>query len=80
MKKFAISLLALAAVSTVAFANENRGDVRDSDTYIGKYSNQAVDQSVSSDAFAVIKSDAGQTLTSYERMLKISEENQNGGH
>ena len=53
---------------------------RDSDTYIGKYSNQAIGQSVSSNALAVIKNDAGQTLTSYERMLKISEENQNGGH
>ena len=38
MKKFAISLLALAAVSTVAFANENRGEVRNSDSYVGKYS------------------------------------------
>ncbi len=80
MKKIAISLLALAAVSTAALANENRGDVRDSDTYVGKFSNQVKAQSVSSDALAVIKSNAGQPLTSYERMLKISEENQNGRH
>ena len=40
MKKIAISLLALAAVSTVAFANDNRGDLRDLDTYFGRYSSQ----------------------------------------
>ena len=38
MKKIAISLLALAAVSTAALAGESRGyDLRDSDTYFGKY-------------------------------------------
>ena len=78
MKKFAISLLALAAVSTVALANENRGDLRDSNTYFGNYSNQVKDQSVSSDALAVIMRDHGQSLTSFERLLKVSEENQDG--
>ena len=80
MKKIAISLLALAAVSTVAFAGESRGyDLRDSPTYFGKYSNQVKNQSTSSNAFAVAKENTG-ALTAYERMLQISKENENGGH
>ena len=79
MKKFAISLLALAAVSTAALANENRGDLRDSDTYFGKYSNQLKNESASSNAFAVAQDDTG-ALTAFERMKKIQEENEHGGH
>lgn len=79
MKKIAISLLALAAVSTVAFADQNRGDLRDSPTYFGKYSNQVKNKSTSSNAFAVAKENTG-ALTAYERMLQTSKENENGGH
>ena len=79
MKKIVISLLALAAVSTVAFADQNRGDLRDSDTYFGKYSNQVKDQSTSSNAFAVPSENTG-ALTAFERMLQTSKENENGGH
>ena len=79
MKKFAISLLALAAVSTVALAGESRGyDVRDSDTYIGKYSNQVKNESTSVNALAVAKKSTG-ALTSFERMQQAAEENENGG-
>jgi hypothetical protein len=80
MKKIAISLIALAAVSMVAFANENRGDIRDSDTYVGKFSNQVMNRSVGTSALVVIKSDAGQFQTNFERMKKISEENETSGH
>jgi hypothetical protein len=79
MKKFAISLLALAAVSTVALAGENRGyDLRDSDTYFGKYSNQLKNESTSVNALVVAND--GQASTSFERLKKISEENDRGRH
>jgi hypothetical protein len=76
MKKIAISLFAIAAVSTIAFAGDNRGlDVRDSDTYFGKYSNQVTNSSTS--AIAVMN--AGQPATSFDRMKWQSEENDIGG-
>ena len=79
MKKIAISLLALAAVSTVALAGESRGyELRDSDTYFGKYSNQLKNESVSANALVVAKD--GQASTSFERLKKISEENDRGRH
>ena len=79
MKKIAISLLALAAVSTVAFADQNRGDLRDSDTYFGKYSNQVKDQSTSSNAFAVPSESTG-ALTAFERMQQTARGNETGNH
>jgi hypothetical protein len=79
MKKIAISLLALAAVSTVALAGESRGyDLRDSDTYFGKYSNQLKNGSTSVNALVVAND--GQASTSFERLKKISEENDRGRH
>ena len=53
MKKIAISLLALAAVSTVAVAGESRNNPRDSDAYFGQSSNLTKDQSTSTSALAV---------------------------
>ncbi|MDP1699358.1 MAG: hypothetical protein Q8L53_00145 [Aestuariivirga sp.] len=80
MKKFAISLLALAAVSTAALAGEGRNhDLRDSDTYFGKYSNQLKNESTSANAFAVTNKDTG-ALTAFERVKKNQEKNENGGH
>lgn len=79
MKKIAISLIALAAVSTVAFAGPNRGsDPRDSDTYIGKYAVQLENEATSSDAFAVSNDD--QALSSFERMKRQAEQNEIDGH
>ena len=79
MKKIAISLIALAAVSTVAFAGENRGyDLRDSDTYFGKYSTQLTDKATNTSAISVM--DAGRPLTNFERMKWTSAENENSGH
>lgn len=78
MKKIAISLIALAALSTVSFAGDNRGyDLRDSDTYVGKYSNQAHNSASDANALAVVNE--GQDSTSFDRMKKISEENDQGG-
>ena len=79
MKKIAISLFALAAVSTVAFAGESRGyDLRDSDTYFGKYSTQATNMATSTSAISVM--DAGRALTNFERLKWTSAENEDGGH
>jgi hypothetical protein len=79
MKKFAISLLALAAVSTAALAGPHRGyDARDSDTYFGKYSNRLSNSTSGANALAVVKED--RALTNFERLKKISEENDRGRH
>jgi hypothetical protein len=79
MKKIAISLIALAAVSTVAFANESRSyDLRDSDTYFGKYSEQVEGNATAVNAFAAAND--VQALTSFERLNKISAENDQGRH
>jgi uncharacterized protein YecE (DUF72 family) len=79
MKKFAISLLALAALSTASLAGDNRGyDLRDSDTYFGKYSKQV--QNSASGVNALVVANDGQASTSFERLKKISEENDRGRH
>ena len=79
MKKFAISLIALAAISTASFASGNRsGDLRDSDTYFGKYSAQLKNRTVNVNALAVVKKTGA--MTNFERLNKISAENDQGGH
>lgn len=79
MKKFAISLLALAALSTASFAGSNRSnDLRESDTYFGKYSEQVNKRAVAVNALAAAND--GQVLSNFERLKKISEENSNGRH
>jgi uncharacterized protein YxeA len=77
MKKVLISIAALAAISTAAVASERNYDLRDSDTYFGKYSEQAQNGSyITTDAMAVA-GDA-QALTAFQRMMKTSEENEHG--
>jgi hypothetical protein len=80
MKKIIFTLTALAALSTVSLASNNRSwDLRDSDTYFGKYSTQLKNKATSVKALAVAKQ--GKTQTNYERLLKISIENdQHGRH
>ena len=79
MKKFAISLIALAAISTASFASGNRNyDLRDSDTYFGKYATQLKDKATGVNAIAVVKE--GKPTTNFERLKKISEENDQVGH
>ena len=82
MKKIILTLAALAALSTVSLASGNRSwDLRDSDTYFGKYSTQLKGNAtfaVSSAALAV--SDDTGTMTNFERMTKISIENDQGRH
>jgi hypothetical protein len=81
MKKFAISLIALAAISGAAFASSNRNyELRESDTYFGKYAevHKAAASAANVNAFAVVKHD--HALTNFERLKKISAENDNGRH
>jgi hypothetical protein len=78
MNKIAISLIALAAISTASFASQRNYDLRDSDTYFGKYSTQLKDKTTSVNALAVAKQ--GKTETNFERLKKISEENDQGRH
>jgi hypothetical protein len=78
LKKFAISLVALAAISSAALASQRSYDLRDSDTYFGKYSTQLKNTGTKTNALAADKGES--TLTNFERMKKISEENVQGGH
>ena len=78
MKKFAISLIALAAISTASFAADHGDDHVNSSAYFGKYATQLKDKSTSANAVAVAKKEAG-TLTAFERMNMIAWENENEG-
>ena len=80
MKKIIFTLAALVALSTVSFAGENRSwDLRDSDTYFGKYSTQLKDNATSAVSSAALAVDTG-TMTNFERMTKLSIENDHGRH
>jgi len=78
LKKFTLSLIALAAISSAAFSSQRNYDLRDSDTYFGKYATRLKNTDTMTHALAVDK-EAG-ALTSFERMTKISEENDQGRH
>ncbi len=82
MKKIYITILALAALSGAAYAND-RVDLRDSDTYFGKYStqlkNNAAKESVTVVSPLAIDENA-LGLTNFERIMKISKENGQGRH
>ena len=78
MKKFAISLIALAAISTASFASQRNYDLRDSDTYFGKYATQLKNAATKVNALAVVKE--ADALTNFERLKKLSEENDQGRH
>ena len=71
MKKFAISLIALAAISTASFASQRGYDLRDSDTYMGKYSTQLQAKAVN--ALAIIKKT--NKASNFDRLNWISLEN-----
>jgi len=76
MKTLFVSLAVLAAVSSAALA-AGGDDLRNSDTYFGKYStkNKAGNYATDSNAIAIIKSESGKAgLSAFERMNRISEE------
>ena len=64
MKKFAISLLALAAVSTVAFADGRNDDLRHSGLLKGGYGTQLNGTSTSDYALAAVETSG--VPTAYE--------------
>lgn len=71
MKKFAISLIALAAISTASFASQRGYDLRDSDTYMGKHSTQLQAKAVN--ALAILKKT--DKASNFDRLTWISWEN-----
>jgi hypothetical protein len=79
MKTLIVSLAALVAVSGAALA-AGGDDLRSSDTYFGKYSthDKAGNYATDSNAFSVIKG-GKKNETAFERMNRISEENEHGG-
>lgn len=77
MKNVLISLLALAAVSGAALASDRGYDLRDSDTYFGKYS--AKHEAPATDSNALAVANDGAALTAFERMMQTSERNEHGG-
>jgi hypothetical protein len=83
MNKLYISILALATLSGAAYADNRGYDVRDSDTCMGKYCNNVKKPSASTSVtvispLAIDEKDFG--LSNFERMKKISEENEHGRH
>jgi hypothetical protein len=79
MKKIAISLIALAAISTASFAGDNRNyDLRDSDTYFGKYSTQLKNEAVEAKALVIVKKTSD--MTNFDRLSRTAWENDMGRH
>lgn len=80
MKTLFVSLVSLAAVSGAALA-QGGNNFRDSDTAFGAYSSQrkVQGQALDSNAFTMVKADK-EKLTAFQRMNRISEENQFGGN
>ena len=74
MKKIAISLIALAAISTVAMASKRTADLRDTDTYSGKYAQTETLNATNVDAFAVKKVKSGSGLTLQELIIRAQDE------
>jgi hypothetical protein len=85
MKKISLSLIiALAPISSAALASSNRNeDLRDTPTYCGEFTKNVENQcgrfEDATNALAIKKLDAG-TMSNFERMKKLSEENDNGRH
>ena len=76
MKKFAISLIALAVISTASFAADHGDDHRILSTTFGKYATQLKDESTGANAIVIAKKETG-TLTAFERTNMIAWENEN---
>ena len=80
MKNICLSILALAALSSAANAND-RVDLRDSDTYFGKYATQLKNKPATMVVISPLAiEEKALGLTNFELMKKISEENDQGRH
>ena len=85
MKNICLSILALAALSSATYAHNRSYELRDSDTYFGKYSTQLKNQAGSNAATMTVVSplaveEKAFGLTNFERMTIRSRENDQGGH
>ena len=78
MKKIAISLIALAAVSTAAFATQRTYDLRESPTYVGQYS-ELVNGKASA-AFAVAKPGSSEAPTNAELLKRNQLKNESSSN
>ena len=79
MKTLLISLAAVAALSGAASASERNYDLRESDTYFGKYSQQLQNgHKAYTTVDALAAAHEGRALTNFERLMKISAENESG--
>jgi hypothetical protein len=83
MKKIYITILALAALSGAAYAND-RGELRDSDTCFGYKYCKNLKKSPTWSPMTVVSplaiDENAPGLTNFERMMKISRENDQGRH
>ena len=80
MKKILITLFAINALSGMAYANGD-ADLRDSDTYFGKYSTKWKNQFNGSTSTEVAPLAIGENetgLSSFERMMRISRNRDQG--
>jgi hypothetical protein len=83
MNKICLSIIALAALSSAAYANNRSYELRDSDTYFGKYSTQLKDKATKETMTVVTPLAVEEKFggwTNFDRMKKISEENDHGRH
>ena len=85
MKNICLSILALAALSSATLANNRNYDLRDSDTYFGKYSTQLKDKvAKKANTMTVISplavEEKARGLTNFERMTIRSREGGHGSH
>jgi hypothetical protein len=89
MKKISLSLIAIAAISSTALASSNRSwELRDSPTYCGKFTANVANQCAGAEeasgiaatnALAAEETDVGE-MNNFERLRKISEDNDHGRH
>jgi hypothetical protein len=75
LKKLSLSLIALAALSGAAYANNHGSEMRVSDFYNVKKPTASATMTVVS-PLAITEKDAA--LSAFERMMNNSEENQSG--
>jgi hypothetical protein len=83
MNKICLSIIALAALSSAAYANNRSYELRDSDTYFGKYSTQLKDKATKETMTVVTPLAVEEKFggwTNFDRLKKISEENDHGRH
>jgi hypothetical protein len=79
MKYFTISFIALVSLSTASLAGDNRNyELRDSDTYVGKYASQSTVSRVK--AYALAGPAASDGLSNAEIIKRNQEINESSSH